>query len=516
MHERQKSRFKRLKFLVSYIFELLLCFYLQDMSRQTLIEIKEAIPRFEHLRFSEPISWKLQDEQHWAIVGPNGGGKTLFLDILLGKYALKSGKISYNNFGDDSLSLSSLVKSVAFKDIYSIIDTQNSYYQQRWNKGDEQDVPLVKDLIKDVDPLWLDMLVGWFGISDLIRKKVNMLSSGELRKFLIVRSLMAKPRILILDNPFIGLDTVSRTILNDLLVRLSELDGLQIVLVLSNPQDIPEVVTHILPVKDKTILPVLSRTDFLEDKPFIDSLFSLHGKSESISLPNSNNISSPLLFDNAAVLKNIHIKYDDRTILKDLDWTIKSGDKWALLGANGSGKSTLLSLICGDNPQAYANDITLFDRKRGTGESIWDIKKRIGYISPEMHLYYLKNIRCLDVVGSGFFDTIGLYRKCDAEQEKTALEWMRLFKVDHLQEVSFLNVSSGEQRLILLARVFVKNPDLLILDEPLHGLDVANKKRVKEIIEEFCKDNKSLIYVTHYEDEIPSVVDKRMVLVKNK
>lgn len=486
------------------------------MSQQTLIEIRDAVPRFEHLRFFEPVNWKLEDKQHWAIIGPNGGGKTLFLDILLGKHALKSGEVSYNNFGDDTIPLSSLVKSVAFKDIYSIIDTQNSYYQQRWNKGDEQDVPLVKDLIKNVDPLWLNMLVEWFGISDLIQKKVNMLSSGELRKFLIVRSLITKPRVLILDNPFIGLDAVSRVILNDLLVRLSGLDGLQIVLVLSNPQDIPEVVTHILPIKNKTILPVLSRTDFFEDKLLIDSLFSLENEIEGACLLNDDCMPSPLLFDNAAVLKNIHIKYDERIILKDLDWTIKAGDKWALLGANGAGKSTLLSLICGDNPQAYANDIILFDRKRGTGESIWDIKKRIGYISPEMHLYYLKNIRCLDVVGSGFFDTIGLYRKCNTEQEKTAKDWMRLFKIDHLQDVSFLNVSSGEQRLILLARVFVKNPDLLILDEPLHGLDVANKKRVKRIIEEFCKENKSLIYVTHYEDEIPSVVDKRMVLVKNK
>lgn len=486
------------------------------MSQQVLIEIKDAIPRFEHLTFFEPVNWKLHDKQHWAIIGPNGGGKTLFLDILLGKYALKSGKVLYDNFGYDNVPLSSIVKSVAFKDIYSIIDTQNSYYQQRWNKGDEQDVPLVKDLIKEIDVVWLDTLVGWFAISDLMEKKVNMLSSGELRKFLIVRSLMAKPRVLILDNPFIGLDASSRIILNDLLVRLSELDNLQVILVLSNPQDIPDVVTHVLPIKNKTILPVLSRIDFLEDKQSIDFLFSSGNDINDMSLLKDTDTSPLYPFDNAAILKNIYVRYNNRTILKNLDWVIKAGDKWALLGANGSGKSTLLSLICGDNPQAYANDITLFDRKRGTGESIWDIKKRIGYISPEMHLYYLKNIRCLDVVGSGFFDTIGLYRKCNSEQEKIAIEWMKLFEIDHLQDISFLNVSSGEQRLILLARVFVKNPDLLILDEPLHGLDVANKRKVKRIIEEFCKENKSLIYVTHYENEIPSVVDKRMVLVKNE
>lgn len=484
------------------------------MHQNTLIEIQAAVPRLEHLSFSEPIYWTMWTGENWALIGPNGAGKTLFIDILLGKYALKSGSILYT--GNKGTLVSSVIKSVAFRDIYSIIDTQNSYYQQRWNKGDEQEVPLVKELVTNLAPDWLDTLIKWVGISDLMDKKVNMLSSGELRKFLIVRSLMSKPQVLVLDNPFIGLDAPSRTVLNDMLNRLSELDNLQIVLVLSNPDDIPEMITHVLPIKDRTILPASSRDSFLQNNTLVNSMFPHRNIGNKISFLKDKDINPQPSFTNAAILKNIHIRYDRHTILKDLNWTIRKGEKWALLGANGSGKSTLLSLIYGDNPQAYANDITLFDRKRGTGESIWDIKKRIGYISPEMHLYYLKNVRCLDVVGSGFFDTIGLYRKCSQEQEAIALDWMKLFKVEHLKDTSFLNVSSGEQRLILLARVFVKNPDLLILDEPLHGLDITNKKMVKKIIEEFCDEDKSLIYVTHYENEIPSVIKDRLVLTKNK
>lgn len=483
------------------------------MTQKSIIKIDGAIPRFEHLQFKNPIHWEVKTKQHWAVIGPNGSGKTLLTDILTGKYALKAGEIICKDINGENLPVSTVVKSVAFRDIYSIIDTQNSYYQQRWNKGDEQEVPIVKDLVTKFNKQWLDTLVEWFGISDLMEKEVNMLSSGELRKFLIVRSLLSKPRILILDNPFIGLDAASRTILNNLLTRLSELENLQIVLVLSNPADIPEIVTDILPITEKGPLPVIPYSELEKDKTILDKLFKKEVVEDFSELINyKDNIS---LYTNAAKLNNIHIRYGQRTILKDLNWEIKSGDKWALLGANGSGKSTLLSLICGDNPQAYANDITLFDRKRGTGESIWDIKKRIGYISPEMHLYYLKNVKCIDVVGSGFFDTIGLYRKCNADQEKTAEQWMKLFRVDHLRDVSFLNISSGEQRLVLLTRVFVKNPDLLILDEPLHGLDTVNKRRVKKIIEKFCNKQKSLIYVTHYENEIPNVVDKRLTLVKN-
>ena len=260
-----------------------------------------------------------------------------------------------------------------------------------------------------------------------------------------------------------------------------------------------------------TLLPIMNPDAFRNNLEFQSELF----RSEITDLINEAkyNIDNTD-FEKALNLRDILVRYGSRTILKDLNWEVKRGEKWALLGENGAGKSTLLSLISGDNPQAYANNITLFDRKRGSGESIWDIKKRIGYVSPEMHLYYLKNVKCLDVVGSGFFDTIGLYRKCNEEQEAVALEWMKSFGIDHIKDTSFLNISTGEQRLILLARVFVKNPDLLILDEPLHGLDANNKKHIKSIIEQFCTEEKSLIYVTHYEDEIPDVVTQRLVLTK--
>lgn len=481
------------------------------MQQKEIVRIVNAVPRLEHLRFGEPVNWQIKEGEHWVIIGSNGAGKTLLTDLLLSKYALKEGEISYLKDGVQE-SVSSVVKSVAFRDIYSIIDAQNSYYQQRWNKGDEQEVPLVKDLVAEADKEWLATLVEWFGIAELMEKQVNLLSSGELRKFLIVRSLLSKPRILILDNPFIGLDAASRIVLNDLFMRLSQLGNLQIILVLSNPQDISDMITNVLPVYQKRLLKSLSRKEFLADNDLIQQLFG-YVETEYSDVVTVDTVDNSQ-YEYAALLRNIHIKYDNRTILDNLDWQVKRGEKWALLGANGSGKSTLLSLICGDNPQAYANDITLFDRRRGTGESIWDIKKRIGYISPEMHLYYLKNVCCLDVVGSGFYDTIGLYKKYDENQKKIALEWMALLGVKHLRDVSFLNISSGEQRLVLLARVFVKNPDLLILDEPLHGLDVANKKRVKALIERFCGKDKSLIYVTHYQEEIPDVVDKQLVLTK--
>ena len=346
----------------------------------------------------------------------------------------------------------------------------------------------------------------------MLPKKLIFLSSGELRKFLIVRSLLNHPRILILDNPFIGLDAASRDVLVHLLQQMAKLDNVQVILLLSNPDDIPEMITHVLPVYNRTPYPPQTRADFMGRTDLLAHLFP--GYSGDISLPASDK--EPSTHEVTFRMEHVSIKYGRRTILKELDWEVKNGEKWALFGPNGAGKSTLLSLIYADNPQSYANTLYLFDRKRGSGESIWDIKKRIGYVSPEMHLFYMENVPTLNIVGSGFFDSIGLYRKCTEEQQSIALAWMRVFGIEELKDRSFLTLSSGEQRLALLARAFVKDPDLIILDEPLHGLDISNKRKAARIIEQFCeRPGKTLIYVTHYPHELPSCVDKRFELIKH-
>jgi molybdate transport system ATP-binding protein len=214
-------------------------------------------------------------------------------------------------------------------------------------------------------------------------------------------------------------------------------------------------------------------------------------------------------------MNNVSIRYGSHVILDTLNWTVHKGEKWALSGENGAGKSTLLSLICADNPQSYACDITLFGKERGTGESIWDIKKHIGYVSPEMHRAYNKDLPAIRIVASGLMDSIGLYAKPDEKDYEKCRFWMNIFGLDNMEERTFLKLSSGEQRLVLLARAFVKDPDLLILDEPLHGLDDANRKLVKDIINTFVmRKDKTMIMVTHYKEELPSCIDNSIMLHK--
>ena len=472
--------------------------------------VKDAIPRIEAYQFRQAINWEIKSGQQWAIVGANGSGKSTLINVLTGKYALKSGEVKLSEYSLDNRNR--LIRSVSFTDIYSLTDTRNAFYQQRWNAGLMDTNKVVADLFLRIsEPDWLSYLVTVFGVEPLLGKDIRLLSSGELRKILILKSLLDNPRILIVENPYIGLDSASRAVINKLFHELLQAGRLQLILAVSDPDDIPPFITHILPVCNKVLGNAISRNDFLSNDQLRQQLFP-GTDDETFDFPDYSLSGKCDAYQTVLNMRQVKIQYGSHTVLNELNWEVRKGEKWALLGKNGSGKSTLLSLVTGDNPQAYANPIELFDQRRGAGESIWDIKRRIGYVSPEMHLYYLENNPCLAVVASGFFDTIGLYRKHSAEQEAQSLAWMRILGIERLADTSFLSVSTGEQRLVLLARAFVKNPDLLILDEPLHGLDITNKKRVKRIIEQFCDDTKTLIYVSHYEEEIPDIVNKTLYL----
>lgn len=482
------------------------------MKKQSIIaDVCEVAPRLLELNFKHPVSWTIRSGEQWAVVGPNGAGKTLIADFLQRKHAFKSGCVNLKKEDGSEAS----VKSIAFKDIYSLTDTRNSFYQQRWHSSEAEESAIVADLIGGKEEISEETrrLLSCFGFEEQLKKRLIYLSSGELRKLLVIRALLTLPDILILDNPFIGLDAASRLILVELLQDVATLKHTQVVLLLSDPKDIPDFITHVLPLKDRQCFPAMPREAFLADSELRAKLFPK--AEETVSFPTQ--ISETANHKVTLRMEHVSIRYGSRTILSELNWEIGNGEKWSLSGVNGAGKSTLLSLVCADNPQSYANTFYLFDKKRGSGESIWDIKRRIGYVSPEMHLYYNENVPALQVIGSGFFDSVGLFRKCTEEQSTVALQWMEVFGIGYLSKSPFLTLSSGEQRLVLLARAFVKNPDLLVLDEPLHGLDASYKRRVVSIIEQYCSQpGKTLIFVTHYPEELPACVDKHFVLKKNQ
>ena len=483
--------------------------------QQYTIHIAGGVARNPLVRLAQPVSLDFLAGEHIAIVGPNGSGKSLLVDMLTGKYPLLEGELAYDFSPSTTKTVYDNIKYIAFRDTYGSVDA-NYYYQQRWNTHDQEDTPEVRDLLGEVkNDVLTQQLFELFRIEPMLDKKIILLSSGELRKFQLAKSLLTAPRILIMDNPFIGLDASTRELLFNLLNGLAHMDSLQIILILSMMDDIPSFITHVVPVDNMIVGEKMEREMYMQAFHMQDFVAPMENLQQRIlDLPYGN---TSYTSEEVIKLNKVSIRYDDRTILKELDWTILRGEKWALSGENGAGKSTLLSLVCADNPQSYACDISLFGRKRGTGESIWEIKKHIGYVSPEMHRAYLKNLPAIEIVASGLHDSIGLYKRPREEQMAVCEWWMDIFGISALRDKPFLQLSSGEQRLALLARAFVKDPELLILDEPLHGLDTYNRRRVKKIIEAFCyRRDKTMIMVTHYENELPGTITNHLYLKRNQ
>lgn len=475
---------------------------------QFVIDIENGVPRHPQYRMKEPVNFTMLKGEHIALVGPNGGGKSLLVDILTGRWPLLMNEVKYDFAPSASALVCDNIKYITFRDSYG--DAEGGYYyQQRWNSQDKEVTPLVKDLLPVAkDEAMKETLYQLFGMDDLLDKHIVLLSSGELRRFQLVKSLLGNPKILILDNPFIGLDAATRDLLRGLLQRLVDETHLQVMLLLSRVEEIPDFISHVVHVKDCICGKKVPLAEFLQG-------FEACQDEASTVVPFSCS-SNQEGAEEVVRLNKVTIRYDDRIILKELDWVVHRGEKWALTGQNGSGKSTLLSLVCADNPQSYACDIALFGRKRGTGESIWEIKKRIGYVSPEIHRAYLKNMPAIDIVASGLHDSVGLYVRPKPEQRGICEEWMKVFGIGDLKDRSFLQLSSGEQRLVLLARAFVKEPDLLILDEPLHGLDTRNREKVRGIIDTYCRqEGKTLIMVSHYEEEFPECITHTLHLKRN-
>jgi molybdate transport system ATP-binding protein len=344
------------------------------------------------------------------------------------------------------------------------------------------------------------------------------LSNGELRKILMAKSLLKNPEIIIFDNPFTGLDQAYLKKLSDILENLIQ-TKIQVILMLNDAKSIPGWVTHLLWVKDNTVVAEGITRDVLSDRSVQQMLTKKEEKSVAtkIRLPEAAQPEANSGPEVLAKLCNARVRYGENQILDSIDWEIKKDQNWVIMGPNGSGKSTLLSLILGDNPQAYANEIYLFGQKRGTGETIWDIKKKMGFVAPELQAYYPNQFTAFDVVCSGFFDTMGAFKKCNFEQLKTALEWMEILNVSQDKEKRFGTLSKGGQRIILLARALVKKPKLLILDEPCQDLDAANISKVLTIVEQVIQySGTTLIFVTHVQDEIPGVITHKLVLEQGK
>src|SRR5579871_2595292 len=448
------------------------------------------------------ISFAIHRNEQWGIVGSSGSGKTLLANTIAGKN-FYSGKIDYHFPTKKNNKNSILVVEQQHK-FKNLFNTSDLYYQQRFNSYDAEQTITVEQELKEhfadenfLKSEWIDEL----HIRSLLNEPLIQLSNGENKRVQLVIALLENPELLILDNPFVGLDVEGRKTLQQIIKKISE-KGIQVLLITSL-NEIPESITHIACLEKGTLICANEKHKFSLKNNSVNNKAVLNTELLHQLKPSIAND-----FSTAIKMVHVNIKYGDKQILHNINWEVKKSERWNLSGPNGAGKSTLLSLVTADNPQAYANEIYLFDKRRGTGESIWDIKQKIGFVSPELHLYFDFSATCFEVIASGLFDTIGLFRQLNELQIEKVSLWLKLFRLENVISKRLPQISLSEQRKTLLARALIKTPPLLILDEPCQGLDDEQTEYFKELIDQICTAfNSTLIYVSHYQNQIPECVN---------
>jgi molybdate transport system ATP-binding protein len=479
-----------------------------------LISLQDVSIRHFNTLVFEGLNFSLEKGQHWALVGKSGSGKSTFLDFIMGKASMARGEAYYPYFDryiqehhqDDPLfNRYKLITQVSARhEFRNLSNTADFYYQQRFNSGDSEDADTVSTYlssIRVVNPLGLwtiQKTTERLRLTQLLDKEIIKLSNGETKRLMLAAALIKNPLLLLLDNPLNGLDVSALQDFNEFIREIAE-SGISIIMATPS-SEIPDSITHVAVLENGKVISQCTANEF---KPIgfhpIDQI-----QTNQDELKQLLSATPSVVYDTIIGMENVSIKYGEKQILDGVNWQLRQGERWALTGHNGAGKSTLLSLINGDNPQAFANKIILFDQRKGSGESIWEIKKKIGYVSPEFFQYFPMGSTCLHVIESGFDDTLGLFRISGKSRAETSLSWMKLLHISEFEGALIRNVPVSIQRICMLARAMVKNPSLLILDEPCLGLDVERQEQFKNLIDTICGiTDLTLIYVSHYQDEMP-------------
>ncbi|HTL56619.1 MAG TPA: ATP-binding cassette domain-containing protein [Candidatus Limnocylindrales bacterium] len=482
--------------------------------------------------------WTFRRNEHWAVVGPNGSGKSLLADALRGLLPLVGGELCYHFQVPAGLAPEQAIGHVSFEDRKAEI--HGTVAQSRWNSIEEEGALQVGDFlayerVMEVNPYEvsaahhqarrrfearLRRAVSLLEIGQFWDRTLLSLSNGERQRVELASALCHPLRLLILDDPFVGLDIYARKRLHQVLAKLMR-TALRVLLISQRPEDLPRGITHVLQLDACQIVAIRSRARMLRPsrgfgRTSLASPLSTRNQGlAGLVLPKVRaNLARPKPL---VVLKDVTVQYGEAIILNKVSWTVRKGESWSLLGPNGAGKSTLLSLILGDNPQGYVNDVEVFGQRRGTGESILEMKRRIGCVSPELHLHFNNAASCFEVVASGFYETLGLFEQPAPSRRRAVRRWLKAFKMLEFANTPLFALSLGQQRMALLARALVKRPHLLILDEPCQGLDAAHRRLFLKILDTLLREKTvTAIYVTHRPDEIPRSIQRVLRLVKGR
>ena len=447
------------------------------------------------------FDWKINHQESWAIIGNIGVGKTMLLKIIadIEYLPIVNGSILFS----EKLSKDD-IEYISFSDEKKWINRANFYYQQRYYTSFTEDEISVQDFLQlnnlsATEKEKTNHLLNKYSLFSLLGVPFIQLSNGQKNKCILIKALQSNKKLFLLDNPFIGIDAKSRVEIFSLIDTL--ISEQKKVIYSTNYLVFSDSTTHILSLQKNSVYTFYKKEDFNTSRL----------KEDFKKTEKQNFIPSVEIIE----LKNVTIAYNNKPILENINWTVYKGEKWMVYGVNGSGKSSLMSLLYADHPLAYKNEIYLFNEPRKT-QSIWEIKAKIGYLSAEFHLHFNEPLTVLQTIGTGFTDTLSLQKSLTEIQLKQIENILTELNILHLQNRYFLNLSFGEQRLVLFARALIKQPDLLILDEPYQGLDQDAILLCNKYLDKHLSSEQTLIFTSHYKEEIPNCVYKELYLLNGK
>lgn len=490
----------------------------------------------------------MQTAQAWLVTGANGSGKAEFLKMLAGQEQIipncadlteKTENGIFFNFFKDSAEIVSLERAASLIEEERAND-ESEYIEGGIDKGRSGRFFLTQALtgknLKKGEPLpqesqTLDTnkFVQLCGINKILDRGLKYMSTGEIRRTLLCHALLTQKKLLILSDPFAGLDAGSRTILlnffNEIVKsQLSENPSTKdsslpvIILAMERYSEIPPAITDVLEFSGGAVSFCGKKAEYeavleqrkanagttlqAERQAFSEEVSTLNEQSLDLSTDELHSQKSKIPL---VQMKNVTVGWDGHTVLDHLTWTLNKGEHWLIRGPNGSGKTTFLELITGDNMQVFCNDVSLFGNRRGSGETVWEIKAKLGIVSYRMHVEYrmLGGTDLESVIISGFHDSIGLYEQKSDVEIVAAQKWLKLGGFAGREKDTFSSLSYGEQRALLILRAAVKCPSILILDEPCHGLDENFREKVLNLLETIAESGTTtLLHVTHDPTEV--------------
>lgn len=452
-----------------------------------MIELHNITVQKSGRKLFNNFNFQIRDNEHWLIQGPNGGGKTILLELIANQISPAAGEVKYSFINTEDWQeryhqIRKFIRLIPAQALHHLLRGHHElFYQQRYYASGEEDFPKVRDLLsQDIHSGNLNFPAS-FNIDHLFDLELIRLSNGQLKKVIILQQLMRGiPKFLLLDYPFEGLDKESRRDLIDFIENIVSTFGLQLIIV-DQHNELPNVINRRLVLQNFSV-------------SCIENDFRVETKSPTAA-SHADKVAETSAGEMVVEMKDLTIKYGTTTIINRLNWQVRKGERWALTGRNGSGKTTLFSVINADHPLAYTQNVYLFGRKRGTGESIWDIKKKIAYLGPEQ-LHFI-NPPSLGLSAREF-----ILGSVEVQDNDNFILIAERLGADRFIDLPLRWLSSGQLQVVLLIQCLLQHRELVLLDEPFQFLDPTRKQSVMQFLNDYLNTNSTLIMITHYEEDL--------------